>query len=696
MRVRSLFIAFLSLSSAACAVTPEADGMPGTVDATATPGTIDTRDVQLTRVSEVGIPLVAASLAELGYFSGDIKTAAIGKVETALKAFQKDIRIPQTGRLDSITWRKLQTVRLSETTKAKLGVDTAINLDRAQQNLDILGYDPGSIRGRKMTPKMQAALLKFQKKHGLPTTGIFTPSTYVALEQAVKNKLRPAGLPAVSPKTAPAKPKRTPPRTTKPEYREPSMPKHIVFKQNEPVFVVEKAECKSEHEIWVVYYKGILHRKKNKRLEVKLTDRYALWYDKRYEGVSSGEWWCIPKKRFCYAPVKFSDWGGGFKPGDTGNFGKKLGIPARHDILPLVPALFKQKCRTTRFSKPKSWSQEELVRLISAKHYKQPRESALKGVFSDPKTLNDYLATLDPYSKYLPPEQHGFHKKSRGARHPGLGINLLFDQDKLLAVPLRKGPAYRAGFKFPRYLVSLNRDKITWDDFSSYHYLTELSEGTGIPIQVSAAAKREKVERYTIHAASFQKQPIEYLSEAERDLIRIHAFKDGNIRQLEEFVRKSMDAGKDVIIDLRYCPGGSLYEAVDALSLFLPPELEIGYLKKTGSNRLRVLSSLPGEITAGWPVYLWVSPFTASSAEVFARALKRYAKNAVIIGTPTKGKCLSQETFEFDDEAALELSVYEILGPDKKSCEGIGILPDIAVNPDHILSSRSYSRVSSK
>ncbi|MCP4699394.1 MAG: hypothetical protein GY862_21490 [Gammaproteobacteria bacterium] len=45
MRVRSLFIAFLSLSSAACAVTPEADGVPGTVDATATPGTIDARDV---------------------------------------------------------------------------------------------------------------------------------------------------------------------------------------------------------------------------------------------------------------------------------------------------------------------------------------------------------------------------------------------------------------------------------------------------------------------------------------------------------------------------------------------------------------------------------------------------------------------------------------------------------------------------
>jgi C-terminal processing protease CtpA/Prc len=202
-------------------------------------------------------------------------------------------------------------------------------------------------------------------------------------------------------------------------------------------------------------------------------------------------------------------------------------------------------------------------------------------------------------------------------------------------------------------------------------------------------------ESYTVIANSYENHFLEYLTESGINLIRIHQFNatEGSER-LKTLVKRSLQRDKYLVLDLRYCPGGSLYEVVDAVSLFLPADLEVSYLRKSGTDKLRTLTSLPGRIVNRQRLYLWVSPFTASSAEIFARILRYYATNAVIIGTPTQGKCLSQQTFELEDGSGLELSTFEVLGPDKQPCEGTSIQPDIEVELNEILNPRTYFKLS--
>lgn len=335
------------------------------------------------------------------------------------------------------------------------------------------------------------------------------------------------------------------------------------------------------------------------------------------------------------------------------------------------------------------WPKAELVRLTASRHYLRPPEAELNKARSLAE-FTEYLAHLDPYSRYLPAAEYAYLRKRQAREQIGLGLNLLIDDGALLAVPLQQGPAARAGLTRPRYLKQIGKHRIDPDDFASYAFFADFAKGRKTPLLVSRQADgRDNIEYYLPITAPFQNVSLEYLDQAPLPLIRFHAF-DGDehtARVLARLLPGALSENSELVLDLRFCPGGSLYEMIDAVSLFLPAEVEVAVLRSAG-ERDRALKSLPG---GGGDkktrIFLWVSPFTASSAEIFARILRRHA-GAMIIGTPTEGKCLSQQIFELPDGAALQLSVYEVLAPDV--CQGQPIVPDLLLGEEKILDDQAY------
>jgi len=365
-------------------------------------------------------------------------------------------------------------------------------------------------------------------------------------------------------------------------------------------------------------------------------------------------------------------------------------MPKYRLIFCLFYALFSISCVAQNAQLSVDWlPKKELIDIISKHHYLQPDAIELNGFFDNVDSLNEKLQTLDPYSRYLPSEQNAYFKKRRAKYQIGLGINILINDDKLLAVPLQGAPAYQASFKQPRYLHTINGRKISASDFSSFRFLNDLSVDQVVPLQIIENQFVHEIKEYKIKIDFFENSDIEYLHEKGVSIIRIHAFESGLTRQLKQHLLSAIKQKDKIIIDLRYCPGGDLFETVDAISLFLKDNLEVAYLKKAKNNHLRTLSSLSGRVISEQPVYIWVSPFTASSAEIFARILHYYA-SAQIIGTETTGKCLSQQTFEFEDESALSLSVFEVLTPNKQSCQGKAIQPDVVLDSKDIFNNQLY------
>ena len=179
----------------------------------------------ITTYQAVDIYKVAASLAELGYFTYSLRQADIESVKAAVKLFQQDIKIEPTGLLDDITWGKLQKVKLSKNRRA--------------------------------------------------------------------------------------------------------------------VFVIDKIECKSSDEAFVLFYQGELQKVD----KVNINKRYALWYDTKRKGINRKDWWCIPKQRFCSSEINFTDWRGKLKPGDIETFNSKLITTSRSNLESLVATTFKSSCK---------------------------------------------------------------------------------------------------------------------------------------------------------------------------------------------------------------------------------------------------------------------------------------------------------------------------------------------------------------
>ncbi|MEN8130254.1 MAG: S41 family peptidase [Pseudomonadota bacterium] len=319
-------------------------------------------------------------------------------------------------------------------------------------------------------------------------------------------------------------------------------------------------------------------------------------------------------------------------------------------------------------------SRDKTASIVSSNHYKEPDYKEVFKHTNSIQDLNEYLKTLDPYSKYLTSKEAIFLEKRNKKYRVGIGLDLLVKGEKILGVPVEQGPAYKAGIVMPAYVRSINDRKIVYSDFSSYSFLTELPAGKVVRLSLENSKKLDKTA-YRIEVASHKTDPISYYAYGETLFIRIKKFVGGQNSQLKKILDTSKQY-KKLVFDLRYCPGGDIYAMVDMLSFILEKNIDVASLEKANGKNELTLRTLPDKVVAGTPLFILVSEFTASSAELFAWAIKAHYPKAWVIGELTKGKCLAQDMFPFDDGSALKLTTYEVKNSSNQSCQGSPLVPD--------------------
>ncbi len=330
------------------------------------------------------LPGAQDNLDLLGYEVDNFDGKLTPKTQAALKLFQKELKLPITGKLDDATYQVLEREVERKKRESQKPHETVVspppphkqsvqpkqketpeaekpkavkpqnkpkhtkktmkkktppanvfsNIEKmgvywVAASLAEIGYFKSPLKQAKLK-MVEAALKSFQKDIGVTPRGVLDEVTLKKLQNIKLSSARQAELEAVS--SPPAKKK------TKPKHIDPAMP-NFTLKTGESVFVIEKIECKSDNEAFVLFYEGQLQN-----TQVQVTKRYAMWYDIRQDGVSKTDWWCIPKKRFCYSSIDFTDWGGKLKSGELAYFDKKLTMPSRFDITALVAHATKQKC----------------------------------------------------------------------------------------------------------------------------------------------------------------------------------------------------------------------------------------------------------------------------------------------------------------------------------------------------------------
>ncbi len=325
-----------------------------------------------------------------------------------------------------------------------------------------------------------------------------------------------------------------------------------------------------------------------------------------------------------------------------------------------------------------SFSKKEKQRIgiiISSNHFKKPivNQSALQNT----SKLNYYLNQLDPYSKYFNAKEVVFKQKRGKAKRLGIGLDLLIDGDLILGVPIKDGPAYQAGITTPVYICSINNKKIKSSEFESYQFLTEFSQSQIVDVQTMSKTAK-KLEKYQVKVQLFSQKHVGIKPAGEINVLSIRQFSNDSTLEIKKAL-ETLSHNKVLIIDLRFNPGGDLYATIDTLSFFIKQNLAVAYLKEKNIKNPIPLKTVSGSFISNEKVYLLLSQFTASSAEIFAQAIKRYLPQVVFVGLVTAGKCLAQETYLLKNNSAVKLSVYEVLNAQKEHCQSKPLIADIKI-----------------
>lgn len=336
-----------------------------------------------------------------------------------------------------------------------------------------------------------------------------------------------------------------------------------------------------------------------------------------------------------------------------------------------------------------------------------------KLMFTGPEQFNMYVNTItnlmDPQTEYFPPvEKRAFDELMTG-RFFGIGAQLKDDDGAIKIASLIAGsPASKSG------QVQINDEII------------KVAQGTNEPVDVRGYAVTDVVKlirgnKGTEVKITFKKTDgsMQIISMIRDEIVQDESFArsavinengkktgyiylpdfyadyerpDGNRCSQDvanEVIKMKKEKVQGIIIDLRNNGGGSLYEVVQMVGLFIKqgPVVQV----KDRSGNPSVLSDTDPSVLYDGPLAVMINEFSASASEIFAAAIQDYNRGIIVGSTSSYGKGTVQKTLPLGKSTdvatgqtefgALKITFEKFYRINGSSTQLKGVIPDIIL-PD--------------
>ncbi len=299
-------------------------------------------------------------------------------------------------------------------------------------------------------------------------------------------------------------------------------------------------------------------------------------------------------------------------------------------------------------------------------------------------SLKGMLSSLDPHSQFLPPDDYKDLKTETQGKFGGLGVEITI-KDGLLTIitPIEDTPAWKVGVKAGDRIVKIEKEltrDMTLDDA-----VKRLRGNPGTVIHITILREKEGVVKdFTITRELIHVQDVKepHMMDDHIGYIRLTEFREDTYKQFHTALEKLKKEGVDsLIVDLRNNPGGLLNVAIKITQDFLLAGETIVSTKGRHPTNDTVAKSTntKGEFLT-WPMVVLINEGSASASEILAGALKDN-KRAVIVGIKSFGKGSVQSVIPLPDGSGLRLTTAKYFTPSGVCIHGIGITPDVVVEP---------------
>ncbi len=299
---------------------------------------------------------------------------------------------------------------------------------------------------------------------------------------------------------------------------------------------------------------------------------------------------------------------------------------------------------------------------------------------------NGMLRTLDPHSVFMSPEDYREMNLSTSGHFGGLGIVIsIRDQALTVMRPMPDTPAGRAGLKRLDRITKINNESTLNMPLDDAVGRLRGQPGTKVTVWVHRdgvggwqGSRPFELTREVIRVRSVDSRPLG----GGVGYVRIKQFQSNTDDELGAALAK-LGAGeplRGLVLDLRDNPGGLLDQAAKVADRFLDQGVIVATAGHSEGREQKEATRRGTE--PNYPIVVLTNGSSASASEIVAGALKNLDR-AMVVGQRTFGKGTVQLVFPqiTPDGAALKLTIAEYLTPGDYSIQGVGVTPDVELDP---------------
>ena len=274
------------------------------------------------------------------------------------------------------------------------------------------------------------------------------------------------------------------------------------------------------------------------------------------------------------------------------------------------------------------------------------------------------LASLDPYTNYIPEDDIENYRTTATGEYAGIGAMVdVKDGISTVLLPYEGFAADRAGLKIGDQIMRVNgidiRGKSTEDtrkllNGQARSEITLKVKRYGVEKMFDVMLKREKITVKNVPFHGMVNENVGYM--------RLTDFttKAGNEVRGALLDLKEQGAEK-IILDLRGNPGGLLNEAVNICNVFIPKNQEVVTTKGKMEEWTQLYNTLNIATDTDIPLAVLINNGSASASEIVSGVMQDYDRG-VLIGRKSYGKGLVQQTrpLAYNSQLKVTMAKYYI------------------------------------